>query len=87
MKARSWGQELDPHPDPHPHLLDLSRESALALLALRLYGEPWLSSQTREELPGYVADLGWRLLEQSPPGVDGEREAFALAEVVGASRA
>jgi methyltransferase (TIGR00027 family) len=64
------------------HLLDLSRFSALTLFALRLLGEPWLSSWTQAELPEAMAALGWRLVDQdevAPKALEGcacvERES------------
>jgi methyltransferase (TIGR00027 family) len=62
------------------HLLDLQKTGALSRWGLRLIGEPWLSSKTREELPDWLSGLGWTVIDQDAPRSDRDLEGFAVAE-------
>lgn len=60
------------------HVLNKSQQG-WAQPMLRLIGEPWLSSATTAELPGYIGP-GWQIIRSDHPQAKRHFEAFALAE-------
>jgi len=54
-------------------------EHRLGNVILRLIGEPWLSSCTSAELPGYIG-LDWSVIATQDAGLKHNIEAFAVAE-------
>ena len=55
------------------------KEYRFANAMLRLIGEPWLSSCTSAELPGYIGP-GWSVIETQGAGLKRNIEAFAVTE-------
>ncbi len=62
------------------HLLDHESQGAVTRFFMRAFGEPWLSSHTRQELPEALRGLGWRVLEQDQPERNEGMEGLAVAQ-------